>query len=188
MDLPWSFCFSFNPNNYQKRTQMSKLLSALLPFFGTVLLCFSGCTTVPKSTSVDFSSVSSSVDSIDKSLDKAIRAKTSQTAKPALEEAKKEVLVVKQKVSEVQAQVIQVQGQRDWWQKEVQSQQIKVSSLENRVSHLEHLLFLCSALISIVAGGIGWSLFKDIPYGAWVVGGIVLGSFTTSWFALGHLL
>jgi hypothetical protein len=188
MGLSNSFRCGIYPDDHQELPKIKNLFEAVLPLLGAVFLCFSGCTTVPKSTSVDFSSVSASVDSIDRSIDKAIHAKSVQAAKPVLVEAKKEVAVAQQQIAEVHTQALQVEGQRDWWQKDAQVKQTKISTLETRVSHLEHLLFLCSALISIVAGGIGWSLFKDVPYGAWIVGGIVLGSFTTSWFALGHLL
>jgi hypothetical protein len=188
VDLFASFRSSINFDNHQKLPEMKKTFEALLPLFGTILMCLGGCVTAPKPTNVDLSPVSASVASIDHSLDQAISAKTLFRAKPALLEAKKEIVVAQQKISDAQVQVKQVQDQRDWWKNDDQKKDAKVSSLENRVSHLEHLLFLCSALISIVAGGIGWSLFKNIPYGAWVTGGIIITTFTSAWFALGHLL
>jgi len=167
---------------------MKKYLDALLPFIGTILLCFGGCTSVPKNSAVDLSPVTASVASIDRSLDQASKAKTLAAVKPALVEAKKQVAVAEQKIVEAQTQASQVQAQRDWWQKDDESKQAKITSLETRVSHLDHLLFVCSALISVVAGGIGWSLFKNVPYGAWLTGGVIITSFTSAWFGLGHLL
>jgi len=188
MGLFNSFCRGFDTYDHQELTEMKKTFDALLPLLGTILLCLGGCSTAPKPSSVDLSPVSASVANIDRSLDQAISAKTLFRAKPALLEAKKEVAVAETKIAAVQTQVNQVQAQSDWWKNDSQKKDAKVASLEDRVSHLSHLLFLCSALISIVAGGIGWSLFKDIPYGAWITGGIVITTFTSAWFALGHLL
>jgi uncharacterized membrane protein len=167
---------------------MKKTFEALLPLFGTLLLFLGGCSTAPKHVSVDFTPVTASVADIDHSLDKAIRAKTSQEVKPALLEAKKEVIVAEQKIAAAQTQATQVQNERDWWKNDDSSKDTKISSLETRVNHLNHLLFVCSGLVSILAGSIGWAFFKNLPYGAWITGGIVITSFTSAWFGLGHLL
>lgn len=52
MDLPWSFCFSFNPNNYQKRQPMKKTWEALMPLFGTIFLILGGCAHNPTTISL----------------------------------------------------------------------------------------------------------------------------------------
>jgi len=165
-----------------------KKLEALLPLLGSILLILNGCATAHKPAEVDLSPAIAEVQEINRFLDKAIASKDLQTAKPALVEAKKEVVETQEKLIVQETASKQLEGQRDWWKNDSQNKDIKITSLENRVEHLQHLLFLCSALISIVAGGIGWALFKNIPYGAWITGGIVIITFTSAWFALGHLL
>ena len=52
MDLPWSFCYSFNTNHHQKRQPMKKTWEALMPLFGTIFLILGGCAHNPTTISV----------------------------------------------------------------------------------------------------------------------------------------
>ena len=167
---------------------MKKFLDALLPFFGTVLLCLAGCSTSPQPASVNLSPAIANVQSADKSLDAALRTNVLVKKNQAIKEAKQELSLTQTNLVAQQAQAQKLQTQSDWWKNDSETKQVKIQTLETRVSHLDHLLFLCSALISLVAMGIGWELLKNVPFGPWATAGIGATVFATSWFGLGHLL
>ena len=161
---------------------MKPIWSALANFFGTVLLCVAcGCSHVKPYQETDLSPAIVKVESVAKTLDGALRTKVVAKKDAAIVVAKQEVSSVK---ADLTTQQIKVSG----LVKTNSDQVIKISKLEDRVSHLEHLLFLCSALLSILAMGIAWELLKAIPYGPWIVLAIGGVTFTSSWFGLGHLL
>lgn len=155
---------------------------------GIALFLLVGCSHAPVANPVDLAPAVASVDKADSTLTKAIQSHDQKQIVEQVKQAKVELQTAKAQILSQQHLADQLAATRDWWKNDSQKKDAKVASLEDRVSHLSHLLFLCSALISIVAGGIGWSLFKDIPYGAWITGGIVITTFTSAWFALGHLL
>ena len=52
MDLPRSFCVSFNSHNHKKRKPMKKTWEALMPLFGTIFLILGGCAHNPTTISL----------------------------------------------------------------------------------------------------------------------------------------
>lgn len=188
MDLPDAFSNSLDIDYNQTIKIMKKLFDALLPLVGSLFMCLGGCSTVPKPFAVDLTSAISHVKSADKSLTEALHTKIPAKKDAAINEAKQELSVTQTNLVAQQDEAKKLECQRDWWQHDDEQKQVKIQALETRVTHLDHLLFLCSALISLVAMGIGWELLKNVPYGAWVTAGIGATVFSTSWFALGHLL
>jgi septal ring factor EnvC (AmiA/AmiB activator) len=160
-------------------------------------LLLGACSHVPSSpVSADLRPAIAATERTEKTLDQALQTKVVAQKDEAIAEAKTEVASVESTLQSQQTNITTLTAQRDWWQNDDQNKddvinkayKPKIEKLENRVTHLEHLLFICSALFSIVCMAVGWQLFKSIPYGPWLVAGVGVVAFSSAWFALGHLL
>lgn len=188
MDLPDAFSNSLDIDYTQTVKIMKKLFDALLPLVGSLFMCLGGCSTATNPSAVDLTPAISHVKSADKSLTEALHTKILAKKDAAINEAKQELSVTQTNLVAQQDEAKKLEGQRDWWQHDSQDKQITIQNLQTRVSHLDHLLFLCSALISLAAMAVGWELLKGVPYGAWLTAGVGATVFSTAWFGLGHLL